>query len=404
MLKNVLTIGMMMFIAVGTMAQTVEKNDSVKNAKKTKEYQFTDVKLLKTTPVKNQSSSGTCWSFAGTAFLESELLRQGKPEVDLSEMFIVRHAYIEKAEKYVRMHGTINFGGGGSTLDVLDIIKKYGIVPEEAYKGLNYGLDIHRHGELDAVLEAYVKAVITNKNRKLTPSWKEGYIAILDAYLGKEPETFTYQGKEYTPKTFFDSLGLNLDDYISITSFTHHPFDQPFAVEVPDNWAWGLSYNVPLEDFSRIMKNSIDKGYTIFWASDVSERGFLYNKGYAIVPDDKVKDMSDSEKARWTKLSEEEKQKESKEKSKKEKLITQEVRQEAFDNYETTDDHGMQIVGTAVDQNGNKYYKVKNSWGTDNDYDGYFYASEPFVLYKTISYVVNKNAIPKDIQKRLNLK
>ncbi|MCH5327882.1 MAG: aminopeptidase [Coprobacter sp.] len=397
MLKNVLAVIAIASVALGSMAQEPGKKG---------DYQFTDVKLLQTTPVKNQNSSGTCWSFSGIAFLESELLRQGKPEMDLSEMFIVRQAYIEKAERYVRMHGATGFGAGGASLDVIDMVKKYGIVPEEVYRGLNYGTDIHRHGELDAVLEAYVKAVVTNKNRKLTPAWKEGYIAILDAYLGKFPETFTYEGKEYTPKSFFDSLGLNMDDYVSFTSFTHHPFDTQFAVEVPDNWACGLSYNVPLDDFSRILENSIDKGYTVFWASDVSERGFAYNKGYAIVPDDEVKDMSDSEKARWTTLTEEEKQAELKarKEEKKEKTITQENRQEAFDNYETTDDHGMQIVGTATDQNGTRFYKVKNSWGTDNEYGGYFYASEPFVLYKTISYVVNKNAVPKDIQKRLNLK
>lgn len=397
MLKNVLAVIAMASVALASTAQESGKKS---------DYQFTDVKLLQTTPVKNQNSSGTCWSFSGIAFLESELLRQGKPEMDLSEMFIVRQAYIEKAERYVRMHGATGFGAGGAALDVIDMVKKYGIVPEEVYRGLNYGTDIHRHGELDAVLEAYVKAVVTNKNRKLTPAWKEGYIAILDAYLGKFPETFTYEGKEYTPKSFFDSLGLNMDDYVSFTSFTHHPFDTQFAVEVPDNWACGLSYNVPLEDFSRILENSIDKGYTIFWASDVSERGFAYNKGYAIVPDDEVKDMSDSEKARWTTLTEEEKKSELKarKEEKKEKTITQENRQEAFDNYETTDDHGMQIVGTATDQNGHRFYKVKNSWGADNEYGGYFYASEPFVLYKTISYVVNKNAVPKDIQKRLNLK
>lgn len=401
MLKKVLAV-----VAIVSVSLSAGAQEPGKKPEKKKDYEFTDVKLLQTTPVKNQNSSGTCWSFSGIAFLESELLKQGKPEMDLSEMFIVRQAYIEKAERYVRMHGATNFGAGGSALDVIDMVKKYGIVPEEAYRGLNYGTDIHRHGELDAVLEAYVKAVVTNKNRKLTPAWKEGYIAILDAYLGKFPETFTYEGKEYTPKSFFDSLGLNMDDYVSFTSFSHHPFDTQFAVEVPDNWACGLSYNVPLDDFSRIIENSIDKGYTIFWASDVSERGFAYNKGYAVVPDDEVKDMSDSEKARWTTLTEEEKQAELKarKEEKKEKTITQENRQEAFDNYETTDDHGMQIVGTATDQNGKRFYKVKNSWGADNEYDGYFYASEPFVLYKTISYVVNKNAVPKDIQKRLNLK
>lgn len=400
MLKHGLTVSLLLLAFTVGFA----KNDTKK--KDEKGYKFTEVKTLATTPVKNQSSSGTCWSFSGTSFFESELLRQGKPEVDLSEMFIVRHSYMEKAEKYVRMHGATNFAAGGSTYDVMHVIKEYGIVPEEVYTGLNYGTDVHRHGELDAVLEAYVKAVVSNKNRTLTTAWKEGFNGILDAYLGKLPEKFTYQGKEYTPKTFAASLGLNMDDYMSITSFSHHPFYETFAIEVPDNWAWAPSYNIPLDDFARIFANSIDKGYTVYWASDVSERGFAYNKGFAVVPDADLSDMTDSEKARWTKLTDSEKESQlyKLEEPGAEKKITQEMRQEAFDNYQTTDDHGMHIVGTAVDQKGNKYYKVKNSWGPNQIYGGYFYASEPFVLYKTLNIVVNKNAIPDDIAKKMNLK
>lgn len=369
-----------------------------------KGYTFTDQKVIPSTPAKNQASSGTCWSFSGTGFLESEILRLGKPEVDLSEMFIVYYAYLQKAEKYVRMHGSINFAAGGATHDVINVVKEYGIVPEEVYRGLNYGTDQHRHGELDAVLKSYVEAVV--KNKTLTPVWKDGFKAILDTYLGEIPETFTYQGKEYTPKSFAESLGLNMDDYISFSSFTHHPFYTQFAVEVPDNWAWGLSYNVPLDEFAQLFSYAIDKGYPVYWASDVSEKGFRYNDGFAVVPDARVEDMTDSEKARWTELTAAEKEKQlySFDKPVKEKEITQEARQKAFDNYETTDDHGMLIMGVATDQDGHKFYKVKNSWGESQLYKGHFYASEPFVLYKTTNLVINKNAVPKDIAKKLGIK
>lgn len=369
-----------------------------------KGYTFTDQKVIPSTPAKNQASSGTCWSFSGIGFLESELLRAGKPEVDLSEMFVVYYTYLEKAEKFVRMHGSVNFSAGGATHDVMNVVKKYGIVPEEVYRGLNYGEEQHKHGELDAILKSYVDAVI--KNKTLTPVWETGFKAILDIYLGKIPETFTYQGKEYTPKSFAESLGLNMDDYVSFTSFAHHPFYTQFAVEVPDNWAWGLSYNVPLDEFSRLFSSAVDAGFPIFWASDVSEKGFRYNEGFAVIPDAAVEDMSDSEKARWTVLTAAEKEKQlyNFDKPVKEKVITQEIRQNAFDNYETTDDHGMLIMGSAVNQEGGKFYKVKNSWGQSQLYKGHFYTSEPFVLYKTTNMVINKNAIPKDIAKKLKIK
>ena len=286
----------------------------------------------------------------------------------------------------------------------MNIIKKYGIVPEEVYPGLNYGSDKHNHGELDAVLAAYIEAIVERKSQ-ITPAWKEGFNGILDAYLGKFPEKFTYQGKEYTPKSFAESLGLNMDDYVSFTSFTHHPFYEAFAIEVPDNWAWGESYNVPLNDFDHILNNTIDNGYTIFWAADVSERGFNYSKGYAIIPEEKkADDEKGTDKARWTGLSPEERKAARQKGPGEEQEITQELRQAGYDKFETTDDHGMQIVGKAVDQNGTTYFKVKNSWGDAGIYNGFFYASEPYVLYKTMNMVVNKKAVPKDIAKKLGLK
>lgn len=376
------------------------------NKKDSVGYQFTVTKELKTNSVKDQSRSGTCWSFSTLSFIEDDLLRQGKPAVDLSEMFIVCNDYIEKAIKYVRMHGTISFSAGGSAYDVLYIIDKYGVVPEEVYTGLNYGTDKHQHGELDAILKGYVDAVIDNPNKKLSSAWLDGFKAVLDTYLGKVPEKFTYNGVEYTPKSFAESLGIKSSDYIPLTSFTHHDFYKPFAIEVPDNWLWSQYYNIPLNELMETIDYSIDKGYTVMWASDVSEKGFQYLKGFAVVPVEKKNDnLSGTELARWVKLSKAEKEGElyKFEEPEEEMVIDQKVRQEAFDNYETTDDHGMVFVGTAVDQNGTKYYKVKNSWGTEQVYGGFFYASEAFVKYKTMDILVHKDAVPAKILKKLHL-
>ena len=366
-------------------------------------YVFTPLSEIKTTSIKNQHRSGTCWSFSGIGFLESELLRMGKPEVNLSPMYIVRTAYADKAEKYVRMHGSLNFGGGGAFYDVVAMIAKYGIVPMEMYQGLNYGEDMHVHGELDEVTKAYVDAVVKNPNRKLTTAWLNGFNGILDAYFGVLPTDFSYEGNAYTPKTYAQSLGLNLNDYVYVTSYTHHPFHSKFIIEVPDNWALAEVYNVTLEELESIFDNAIDNGFPVAWASDVSESGFSWKDGIAIVPDTDSEELAGSDMARWTKMSKKEKSQKAFERPGKELKITQEMRQQDFDNYQTTDDHGMVLVGKAKDQIGNIYYKVKNSWGDGGKYDGFFYASKPFVLYKTMSIMVNKNALPKDIKKKLGL-
>jgi Aminopeptidase C len=368
-----------------------------------KGYVFSTIKEVPVTSVKNQAASGTCWCFSGLGMVEADLLRMGKGTCDLSEMFIVYNNYFDKALKYVRMHGTVNFSPGGSFADVFDGIREYGLVPESVMNGLNYGEENHRHGELDALSEAYVKALIKNPNRKLSSVWQEGYKGILNAYLGKAPEKFTYEGKEYTPHSFAKSLGIDADNYISFTSFTHHPFYEPFVVEVPDNWRWALSYNVPMEEMMSIMDQALEKGYTVAWAADVSETGFT-RKGIAVVPDFKAKEVGTDE-AHWLGLSEKERQDymtDPKEPA-PELNITQAMRQEGFDNYQTTDDHGMLIYGTAKDQKGNRYYMVKNSWGTDNTYKGTWYASEAFVKYKTISFVVHKDILSNDLKKKLKL-
>ncbi|MDR3046679.1 MAG: aminopeptidase, partial [Bacteroidales bacterium] len=326
------------------------------SAQETKEesYEFTPVKEIKHTSVKDQNRSGTCWSYSGLGFVEAELIRLGKGEFDLSEMWIVNKCYNDKAEVYVRMHGEYNFGGGGAFFDVFNTIRKYGIMPEDIYNGNGYGESLPIHGELDALLKGYVDAVIKNPNGKLSPAWKKGFNAIVESYLGAAPEKFTYNGKEYTPTSFAVSLGLNLDDYISITSFTHHPFYTQFAIEIPDNWAMEASWNLPLDEMLQVMNNAVDHGYSIAWGSDVSDKGFNWRKGIAIIPEKDFTNDDGSDRARWEKLSQNDKNKElySFDKPGKEKKITQEMRQEAFDNYTTTDDHGMVIVGKAKDQNG----------------------------------------------------
>lgn len=400
-MKKILLLSLILSSAFLVSAQEKQKNDTAK----VDTFAFTTVKQIKITPVKNQASSGTCWSFSGLGFYEAELLRLGKPEVDLSEMFVVHHSYTDKADKYVRMYGAANFGGGGAFYDVTYVLKNYGIVPESVMNGLNYGEEKHKHGELDALLDAYVKVIVSNPNKKISTAWKAGFDGILDAYLGKCPTEFTVDGKKYTPLTYAQSLGLKYDDYISLTSFSHHPFYTKFAVEVPDNWRNDESYNVPLDELMQIINNAVNNGYTVAWASDVSEKGFTRN-GIAVNPELKKENLPGSDQAKWLNIS----QKEMEEKIFKatgpqpEIKVTQELRQAAFDSQQTTDDHGMLIFGTTKDQNGTPYYLVKNSWGTDSKYKGIWYASDSFVRYKTIDILVHKDAIPKDILKKLGIK
>lgn len=336
---------------------------AAQEANKPEGYKFTDTKTVKTVPVTNQYKSGTCWCFSTVSFIEEEILRAGGPEIKLSEMWIVRNIYFEKAVKYVRLHGSLNFAVGGAAHDVTHAIEKYGIVPREVYKGLNYGTEMPEFGEIDEVLKAYVDAVIKNKNGKLTPAWQDGLNAILDAYFGERPETFTYEGKEYTPHTFAESLPVKMSDYIEFSSYTHHPFYSSFIIEVPDNWLWGEVYNVPLNEMMQVIDDAIAEGHPVAWGTDVSEKGFRGAKAIGIIPEEAEKNMVGSDAERWGKLSSAEKEAQiySLDQPVKEKTITQEMRQTAYDNYETTDDHGMVIVGTAVDQNGSPFYKVQNS-------------------------------------------
>lgn len=370
---------------------------------KTADYEFTVVKENPVTPVKNQYRSGTCWCFSALSFVESEILRQTGKEVDLSEMFVVSHSYFDRGVKYVRLDGHLNFAAGSSFGDVFHVIKDYGIVPQDAMPGLNYGTDKPVHGELDAVLDGYVKAVVKNPNRKLSTAWKNGFNGILAAYLGEYPETFTVDGVSYTPESYRDALKINTDDYVNLTSYTHHPFYEPFVIEVCDNWRWDSAYNLPIDEFMDVMYNAIDKGFTIAWGSDVSEKGFTRD-GIAIMPVEKEKVTAGSDQERWVGKAKEEKTEETKAELPEEMEITQEMRQESYDNKTTTDDHGMQIFGLAKDQKGRPYFMVKNSWGEAGAYKGYWYASESFVKYKTLNIVVHKDALPKNIRKKLGIK
>ncbi len=369
-------------------------------------FKFTDVKVIKTTPVKDQNKSGTCWCYSSNTFFEDEILRKTGKEVHLSEGFVVNHCYLDKAIKYIRMDGRINFAEGGSGLDVPYVWETYGMVPNEVYTGMTYGDKKFATAELTNTLQSYVGVINKNQMKKLSPAWIEGFKGILDAYMGKLPETFVYEGKTYTPKSYAASLPINLNDYISITSFTHHPFYKPFMMEVADNWLWGSYQNVPLDELKAIVDNAIDMGYPVDWAADVSEKGFKWRKGYALLVKEKDEnDLTGTDRERWEQLSDKDREEQKWEIKGPcpEQEVTQESRQLGFDNKETTDDHGMVIVGRAVDQEGNKYYKVQNSWDTNQLYHGFFYVSEAYFLAKTIDIYVNKEAIPANIAKKMGI-
>ncbi|MBQ8811440.1 MAG: aminopeptidase [Bacteroidales bacterium] len=384
--------------ALAAMSAAAQQNP----APQAPEYEFTTVKEIPVTSIKNQFRSGTCWCYSALSFIESEILRTKGQEVDLSEMFVVGRSYHDRAIKYVRLDGHLNFAAGSSFGDVLHVIDDYGIIPQDVYSGFNYGTEMPEQAELDAALKGYVDAIRTNPNRKLTTAWKNGLDGILNAYFGEAPATFTVDGVEYTPESYRDHLGINYDDYVNITSFTHHPFYEPFIIEVCDNWRWDSAYNLPMEEMMEVMYNAIDKGYSIAWGSDVSEKGFTRN-GLAIMPVEEKKATAGSDQERWVGKAAEQ-QEEMKAELPVEMVITQEMRQEGYDRKTTTDDHGMHIYGIAQDQNGNKYFMVKNSWGEAGKYKGVWYASDAFVRYKTLNIVVHKDALPKHIAKKLGLK
>lgn len=356
-------------------------------------FTFSPVKQLAATPVSNQNKSGTCWVYSTNSFMESELIRMGKPRVDLSEMFVVHGGYLERAENYIRRQGAAAFGQGAENHDVWNIVKKYGIIPQSVYSGFPAGQDKPVHGEMEAVLKAILDAVNKMPDGKLSKQWHKAYEGALDGYMGTPPQTFTVDGKNYTPQTYFQSLGLNSDDYVALTSYTHHPFYAPFILEVSDNWSNGSFYNLPLDEFMKVADNAINNGYSVLWASDVSEKTFSAKEGLALMPEKTWEEMSQEEKDGVFKN------------PGKEKWVTPEERQSAFNELSTTDDHGMHITGMVQDQNGTKYYIVKNSWGTTpkKEMGGYLYVSQPYFRYKTMSIMVHKSAIPAPIRQKMGL-
>ena len=373
--------------------------------KDTTGFVFTTVKENKITSVKNQNRSSTCWAYSALGFLEAELLRLNKGDHDFSEMFVVYHTMLDRAVNYVRLHGDASFSPGGSFYDVLYCWRHYGIVPDKAMPGgVMYGDTLANHSDLDAAAKAYVDVIAKSTASKISPLWRRPLEAIYETYLGKLPQEFTYKGKKYTPRSFADSFGLNMNDYISLTSYSHHPFYEAFAIEIQDNWRGAKSYNLPIDELMQVMRNAVNTGYTIAWGSDVSEEGFTRN-GIAVMPDvKKGAELTGSDMAHWLGLSKADRRAELTSRPLPEMTVTQQMRQEAYDNWETTDDHGMLIYGLAKDQNGKQYFMVKNSWGQAGKYKGFWYASEAFVAYKTMNIVVHKNAIPKEILKKLNIK
>lgn len=372
------------------------------------EYQFKKIAHLDATPVQSQGYTGTCWSFSALSFFESELMRQGNKNPDLlSEMFIVRKAYESKAEKYIRMDGKINFSEGGAFHDIPYVIRNYGIVPLEAYEGLNYGSDKHNHSELFAVLDGAVQGLLEHmKNKRtksLTSAWKVAFNGILDAYLGEDVTEFELKGKKYTPKSYATAIGLDMDDYISLTSFTNHEMNKECMLEIADNWAWGTSYNVSLDDLMAASVYALENGYSLAWGADVSEAGFSFKNGLGINPVDEGtievsgtdnKNFSDGGADRTSNAF----------KTPVDEVnVTAELRQEGYDNKTTTDDHGMHIVGLYKDQKGTRYFLVKNSWGTGNYPEGYLYVSESYFKWKTINVYLHKDGLSKDMKKKLEL-
>ncbi len=369
-------------------------------------YEFTEVVTVPVTSVKNQASTGTCWCFATTSFIEAELMRQGKGEHDLSEMYVVRNKYLNQLEDNYLRRGRGNIGQGSVAHTYLNVWRKAGIVPEEVYSGINYDSDRHNHGELTAYMSAIAEVPI--KQKKRSAQYDELVTSLFDIYMGEVPETFNYKGKQYTPKSFAESLGLNPDDYVEITSFTHHPYYEQFELEIPDNWEHEDYYNVPLDDMMAVIDNALMNGYTVAWDGDVSERGFSFRNGAAINPDvqnlnrysaeDSTEMAGMDEKARLEKVFKFDK-------PYPEIEVTPEVRQNGFETFVTTDDHLMHLTGIVKDQNGTKYYRTKNSWGTDrNTHGGYLNMSDSFVRAKTMAVMVHKDALPKDLRKKLGIK
>jgi bleomycin hydrolase len=373
-----------------TFAQDNLVNSLKNNASENPDFKFTIIKEIGNTTVKDQGSSGTCWSYSGNSFIESEMIKNGKQPVDIAEIFTARNVYHDKAKRYVLFGGAISWGDGGELHDVINMYKKYGAVPQEVYTGLQFGQSRNNFTEMQAVVKNMLDTYVKNPAKKLSPNWLTNIDNVMDSYLGTYPKEFSYKGKKYTPQSFAkEVVGINPDDYVEITSYKDYPYYEKFVTPIPDNWSHDMMWNVPMTDLTKIIDYAIDKGYTVGWATDVSEPYFSYKNGVAYVPDINLDDIDAKTKAELFKG------------PKPDKKITEEMRQEGLNDLSTTDDHGMHIVGLAKDQTGKEYYIVKNSWGVTNDYKGYLYVSKPYIQFKSTGILLNKNAIPKDILSKL---
>ena len=369
-------------------------------------FKFTSVADVPTTEVRNQESTGTCWAFATTSFIETELIRLGAGNIDLSEMFTVRHAYSQKALRYFRLHGKGNYSEGGQAHDVLNVVKEFGFVPETAYSGNEYQGEFHIHKEMVKSTKAMLDEIVKNPNRTITPVWKKSVNGVLDTYMGAAPEKIESNGQAISPVDYMNQTGFNPNDYIELTSYSHHPYYKEFNLEIPDNWSHDLYYNLPIDELMSVMDNALTNGYSVCWDGDVSEKGFSHRNGVAILPVANTKDMSNSDIEKWTAMSAKEKKASlyKFDKPGSEKEVDQALRQSTFENYQTTDDHLMHLTGIVKDQNGTRYYKTKNSWAkTSNKMGGYLNMSESYVRLKTVAIMVHKDAIPVELKAKLGL-
>ncbi len=369
-------------------------------------FKFTKIVDIPTTEVRNQESTGTCWAFAGTSFLEAELIRLGAGQIDLSEMFTVRHAYSQKALQYFRLHGKGNFSEGGQAHDVLNVVKEFGFIPETAYSGNEYQSDFHIHKEMEKSTKAMLDQIVKNPNKTITPVWQSSVNGVFDTYMGAAPQKFDSNGQAISPIEYMKQAGFNPNDYIELTSYSHHPYYKEMNLEIPDNWSHDLYYNLPIDELMSVIDNALTNGFSVCWDGDVSEKGFSHRNGVAILPVANTKDMSQSDFEKWDALSSKQKQASlyTFDKPSSEKEVDQALRQSTFDNYQTTDDHLMHLTGIVKDQNGTRYYKTKNSWAkTSNKMGGYLNMSEAYVRLKTVAIMIHKDAIPAEIKVKLGL-
>lgn len=396
-MNRIKTIVLLALAIVFSMPANVSAQENV--------YQITDDVVVPHTSVKNQAQSGTCWCFAGVGLIEAEILKKYNVEIDLSEMYLVRWAYANKFEKYVRMQGVCNFSPGGEVFDALYAINESGMMTEDAYNGLVLGDKNHNHGELHTVLAEYGKIVNKQHNGKISKAWPNMVQSVLDVYLGEVPATFTFEGTEYDAKSLAEKYPLNINDYVQISAFTNHENYKPYIMPIQDNWTNTMSYNMPLDELMSELDNALNNGYTVGWAQDVSDKGFSRKAGVGVVLEDDIEKIRQSDPKKYKKMSDDEIKASlyKFESVMPEKEVTEEMHQEAYENGQTTDDHSMLIVGIAYDQNGTKYYKVKNSWSERHGMEGYWYCSEPFVRLHTMFFTLNKAGLTSDMKSKLEL-